>query len=103
MIVTVSGVQFSATTNRCHTPAATAGPDALLKRLPGGLPQAPTLLCHGEAFTPDDTQCSSWPIKLSTATTSFTGTEKQWDAKLTDFGLHATVEALDTSSVTQSV
>jgi serine/threonine protein kinase len=31
------------------------------------------------------------------------GTEKQWDAKLTDFGLHATVEALDTSSMTQSV
>ena len=34
---------------------------------------------------------------------AYTGTEKQWDAKLTDFGLHATVEALDTSSVTQSV
>jgi hypothetical protein len=32
-----------------------------------------------------------------------TGTEKRWDAKLTDFGLHATVEALDTSSATQSV
>lgn len=31
------------------------------------------------------------------------GDDKQWDAKLTDFGLHATVEALDTSSVSRSV
>ena len=50
-----------------------------------------------------DTRCSSWPNELSAATGLLAGTEKQWDAKLTDFGLHATVEALDTSSVTQSV
>ena len=33
----------------------------------------------------------------------FTGDAKHWDAKLTDFGLHATVEALDTSERSRSM
>lgn len=66
--------------------SATAGP---------AHPDSPQVLCgaHGN---------SRALLPMFSFTTS-TGTEKRWDAKLTDFGLHATVEALDTSSATQSV